>query len=85
VKPFARLPLCPLVLVTATATAPAVCVGVVAVIDVALLKVIPVAAVPPTLTVAPTAKLVPVMVMTVPPRVEPDVGATLVTVGAVET
>src|SRR5437879_201600 len=47
-----------------------------AVIVVAEITVTAVAALPPSVTVAPGAKLVPVMVMTVPPVVEPFVGAT---------
>jgi hypothetical protein len=71
--------------VTVTLTAPAGCAGVVAEIDVALLTTTPVAAVPPTETAAPTTKLVPAIVMAVPPSVDPEAGVTLVTVGAVET
>jgi hypothetical protein len=41
-----------------------------------------VAAVPPKLTVAPAAKFVPVMVIAVPPAVDPLLGVTLLTVGA---
>ena len=41
----------------------------------------PVAATPPTLTVAPLAKLVPVSVIVVPPAVEPDAGEMLPMVG----
>ena len=66
-------------------TAPAACAGVVAVIEVLLTNVTPVAAVPPNVTVAPDTKFVPVMVTGVPPRVVPDVGETDVTPGAVET
>src|SRR5438876_12052197 len=62
-------------------TVPAACAGVVAVICVALTTVTPVAAVPPTVTVAPAAKLVPVIVIAVPPAVGPEVGLTAVTVG----
>ena len=40
-----------------------------------------VAGVPPTLTVAPAAKLVPLIVIAVPPLAEPDGGAILATVG----
>jgi hypothetical protein len=49
---------------------------------VVLTTVTPVAAVPPTLTAAFASKLVPAIVMTVPPAIGPDVGATAVTVGA---
>ena len=54
-----------------------------AVICVALTTLTPVAPVPPTVTVAgPVSKLVPVIVMAVPPAVGPDVGSMAVTVGA---
>ena len=56
--------------------------GVVAVIVVALTTVTAVAAVPPTLTKALAAKLVPLIVTVVPPVVRPLVGAMLVTAGA---
>ena len=56
--------------------------GVVARSCVALTNVTPVADVPPTRTVAPETKLVPVSVMTVPPAVGPAVGDTDVSVGA---
>ncbi len=44
--------------------------------------VTPVAAVPPSVSVAPVTKLVPVTVIAVPPAIGPLAGATLVTVGA---
>ena len=69
-------------LVTTTLTAPAACAGVVAVIDVLLTTVTPVAAVPPRLTVAPVRKPVPVIVTGVPPAVVPMLGEIDVTVGA---
>src|SRR6202040_3089797 len=53
-----------------------------AVIVVLFPPVTPVAALPPMLTVAPAANPVPVIVMLVPPPVDPDVGVTFVTVGA---
>lgn len=81
-KPLVRLPLCPLT-VTVTLTGPTVPAGVVAVMDVALATTTFVAAAAPNMTVAPEAKLVPVMVTTVPPPVEPKLGDTLVTVGGV--
>ena len=71
-------------MVTTTFTAPAACAGVVAVIDVLLPTLTPVAAVPPIVTVAPDTKLVPVIVTGVPPAVVPDVGEIELTVGAVE-
>jgi hypothetical protein len=61
---------------------PAVPGGVVHVIDVAETTVTLVQAEPPTVTVAPLTKFVPVIVIAVPPAVEPDVGLTEVTVGA---
>lgn len=80
-KAFRRLPGWPAGLVTVTVTAPAACAGVVAVICVALTTVIPVAAVPPIETAAPARKFVPVIVMAVPPAVEPVAGLTADTVG----
>jgi hypothetical protein len=56
--------------------------AVVAVIDVLLTTVTPVAAVPPKLTVAPAKKFVPAIVTVVPPPAGPVLGATDVTVGA---
>jgi hypothetical protein len=82
VKPFARLPLCEPTLVTVTVTAPAVPAGVVAVILVLLTTTTLVAAALPNVTVAPLAKLVPVIVTAVPPEVDPLFGETLLTVGA---
>jgi hypothetical protein len=82
VYPFAKLPLSDPTLVTVTVTAPALPAGVVAVIDVPLTTTMLVAAVLPNVTVAPEAKLVPVIVTAVPPAVEPLLGLTLVTVGA---
>ena len=67
------------VTVTSTVPEPA---GLVAVIDVALLIVTPVAALPPNATVSPDAKPVPVMVTVVPPAAGPLVGLTADTVGA---
>ena len=81
VYPLARLPLSPLLFVTVTVTAPVAPAGVVAVIDVALTTVTPVAAVEPNFTVAPVAKFVPVIVTAVPPATGPLFGDTLVTVG----
>jgi hypothetical protein len=82
VNPLVSVPLCPLVLVTTTSTVPAAWAGVVAVIDVLLATVTPVAAVPPKVTVSPAAKFVPVMVTPVPPLVGPELGETEPTVGA---
>src|SRR2546428_6074243 len=64
-----------------TSARPAAWAGVVALICVALMRVTPVAALPPTATVAVASKLVPVMVMAVPPAVGPELGLTAVTVG----
>jgi len=69
-------------LATTTLTAPAVWAGVVAVIDVLLTTFTAVAAVPPTLTVAPARKPVPVMVTPVPPLAGPEFGVIALTVGA---
>ena len=79
---MAKVPLWLSVLVTTTFTVPAASAGVVAVIDVLLTTVTPVAAVPPKLTVAPAKKFVPVIVTPVPPAVGPVLGAIEVTVGA---
>jgi len=54
----------------------------VAVIEVLLTTVTPVAAVPPRLTVAPAKKPVPVMLTVVPPAVVPEAGEIELTVGA---
>jgi len=67
--------------VTVTVTAPALPAGVVAVRVVALTTTTLAAAVLPNVTVAPAAKLVPVMVTTVPPANDPLFGLTLLTVG----
>jgi hypothetical protein len=68
--------------VTTTLAVPAVPAGVVHVIDVADTTTTFVHAAPPTFTVAPPTKFVPVIVIAVPPVVEPDVGLTEVIVGA---
>jgi hypothetical protein len=52
------------------------------VIDVLLITVTPVAAVPPKLTVAPVRKFVPVIVTAVPPLAGPVLGVIDVTFGA---
>jgi hypothetical protein len=82
VNPLVNVPVCVSVLVTTTLTAPAACAGVVAVIDVALTTFTPVAAVPPSFTVAPVRKPVPVIVTEVPPATDPVVGEIEITVGA---
>jgi len=83
VNALAAMPLCVSGFETAIATAPVeAAAGVVAVMLVALATVMPVAATPPTVTVAPLTKPVPVIVMLVPPPTLPEVGEALVTVGA---
>jgi hypothetical protein len=74
--------LCASVLATMTFTAPAAWAGVMAVIDVALTRVTPVAGVPPRLTVAPDRKPVPAIATLVPPLVVPVLGVIAVTWGA---
>lgn len=76
------MPLWPSVLVTTTSTVPAACAGVVAVMEVLLTTVTPVAAVPPSFTLAPDKNPVPVMVTAVPPLAEPEMGEMAVTVAA---
>ena len=71
----------PPAVVTATLCAPAVPVGVTAVMLVALTTTTLIAALPPTVTLVAPVKLVPVMVIEVPPNVVPEVGLTLVIVG----
>ena len=68
-------------MVTITSLAPAVPAGVVAVMVVGLTTVTLVAELPPTVTVAPVMKLVPEIVIGVPPAAGPEVGDTAVTVG----
>jgi hypothetical protein len=68
--------------VTTTFCAPAAFAGVVQVSDVADPKATDVHAVPPTVTVTPDTKPVPVTVTEVPPAVEPADGDTEATVGA---
>ncbi len=67
---------------TKALAAPALPAGVVALMLVELTTVTLVAAVPPRAIAVAPVKLVPVMVMVVPPAVEPLVGEILVTVGA---
>ena len=68
-------------LVTTTSLAPTVLAGAVAVIEVALTQVTPVAAMPPIVTVAPLTKPPPAMVTIVPPATSPLAGEILITVG----
>ena len=77
-----KVPLWASVLVTTTLTAPAAWAAVVAVMVVLFATVTLVAAVPPSFTVAPARKPVPVMLTAVPPAVVPELGAIVVTVGA---
>ena len=82
VKPPLNVAACISVLVTTTSCAPALPTGVVQVIDVADTTVTLVHAAPPTVTVAPDKKFVPVIVIDVPPAAVPDVPETLDTLGA---
>jgi hypothetical protein len=68
-------------LVTVTVTAPALPAGLTAVIEVPLTTTTLVAATLPNFTVAPAAKLVPLIVTAVPPTVDPLLGETPLTVG----
>jgi hypothetical protein len=70
------------VFLTVTSTVPAVCAGVKAVIVVLFTTDTLDAALPPMETVAFARKPVPLIVIEVPPTVEPDVGLTLLTTGA---
>ena len=69
-------------MVTATLCAPAGPLGVMAVIDVSDTTTKLVASTPPTFTIVVPVKFAPVIVITVPPRVDPELGLTLVIVGA---
>ena len=71
----------PPAVVTATLFAPAVPAGVSAVTLVAETTTTLVAATPPTVTLLAPVRFVPVIVIDVPPRVEPLVGVTAVIVG----
>ncbi len=71
----------PPAVVTSTFCEPSVPAGVTAVIEVALLTTTLEAGFPATRTVAPV-KLVPVMVIVVPPAAEPELGVIVVNVGA---
>src|ERR1035437_5957765 len=82
--PLVRVPDCALGLVTATFLAPAVPAGVFAVSVVALTKPTLAAALPPTVTVAPLTKLLPVMMIAVAPLVLPQLGAADMTTGGEE-
>ena len=67
--------------VTTTSLAPTVPVGVVQVIEVEESTTKLVQEAPPTVTVAPTANPVPIMVTEVPPEAVPDAGEIEVKVG----
>ena len=69
-------------MVTTIVFAPTAPAGVTAVIEVASTTTTLVAATPPTVTLLAPVKLVPVMVIVVPPAVVPEVGETLAIVGA---
>src|ERR1700730_8125324 len=84
VNPLVSVPLWLSVLVTTTFTAPAAWAAVVAVIEVLLTTVTVLAAVPPTVTVAPDRKPVPAIVNAFPPLPDPELGEIAVTVGAGE-
>ena len=82
VKPPLNVADCVSVLVTTMFCAPAVPAGVVQVIEVEDTTVTLVHAAPPTVTVAPERKLVPVIVIAVPPTLVPEAPEILDTVGA---
>ena len=82
VNEFDSVPLCPSVLVTDTLTVPEACAGVTAVRVVLLVTLTPVAGAPPILTAGPAKKLVPVIVIAVPPAVLPLLGEIDEMVGA---
>lgn len=67
--------------VTRTLAAPALPAGVVHVAEVLLITLNAEQATPPTVMPVAPVKLVPVIVMGVPPRVEPELGLPAVTVG----
>ena len=71
----------PPAVVTSTLAEPALLDGVVHMIDVADTTLTPVHAAPPTVTPVAPVRFVPVMVMFVPPDVDPDEGETAVTIG----
>ena len=68
-------------MITVTSCAPAFPTGVVAVKDVALMKLATTIA-PPIVTIAPETKSLPAIVMRVPPAVLPEFGLTDVIIGA---
>ena len=82
-KPPLKVPEIELGLVTTIFAAPTERAGVVQVNDVEEIKTTDVQELPPTVTVAPETKLLPVMVIDVPPAPLPEFGETLDTVGGV--
>lgn len=80
VKAPGSIALVPSGLVTATLTGPTACAGVTALSCVELTNETD-AGLPPKETVAPLAKLEPVMVTAVPPALAPDLGVTMLTAG----
>ena len=82
VKPLAMLPACASGFVTVIGTVPATPGGAIAVIEALLATTTFVARALPTVTVAPTRKLLPVSVIAVPPFAGPLGGATVESVGA---
>ena len=74
----------PPAVVTATSFTPAVLAAVTAFTEVAV-ATMPVADTPPTFTCVVPARSVPVMVMVVPPSVDPDTGVRLLITGAATT
>ena len=81
-KPFTNVPLWLSAFVTVTFTAPASCAGVVAVIKLVLTRTTFVAGTPPIDTAGDAKKLLPVMLIDVPPAVGPLFGLTALTMGA---
>ena len=75
----------PPAVVTRTLAVPAVPAGVMQVIDVAVLALSAVQALPPMLTPVALLKLVPVIVTFVPPATGPEVVLIAMTVGAAAT
>ena len=73
-NPAASVPLCASVFVTTTFAFPAVPAGVMHVSEVDETNEIPVAAVPPIVTIAPVPKFAPLIVTDVPPENGPWIG-----------
>ena len=83
VKALGSVPVSPALLSTVTPVVPPTCGGLFAVIVVLFTTTIVVAVANPKLTVAPVAKLLPVIVTAVPPLESPDVGVIELTVAPV--